>query len=291
VLETFAYRVQDATFLFAVCLLLAFATAESLCATRRIAGPPLWRWVANISLFVGAASVMGFLMPHDVVAVLVGDDGNEANRPLALLAAICGEWPVLVAGFLVMDLFLYTAHVVEHRVFVLWRMHVVHHSDTECDISTAVRHHPIEPVAHWFVGSAIYVLLGLPVWVIALYGFFTTAFGYAQHANVRLLSPRLDRALQAVFMTPDMHRVHHSIMRAEHDANYGNLLSIWDHLFGTYRAMGVVEFEAVQFGVQGLLASRDARPDRVFLLPLTLCRERSVAGRGNGPLVFGWLWR
>lgn len=269
-LRAFARSIEDAEFLVAAVLLVMFALGETFRPLWRLRDPPFRRWSANLALFIGDFVLLGILVPSNLIGAFIG---RASDRPLAMLARIGGEWPVLIVGFLAMDAFLYAAHVLEHRVFAFWRIHVVHHSDTALDIGTAVRHHPAEPLFHTLVGSAIFIALGMPVWVGTLYGLVSIAFGYAQHANIRILTPRADRALQAVFMTPDLHRVHHSIVPIEHDSNYGNVLSVWDHLFGTYRAMSVEELARLRFGVDGLLAPREAWPDRVLLQPFTIRRS------------------
>ena len=133
--------------------------------------------------------------------------------------------------------------------------------------------------------TTIFVALGIPIWVGVAYGMISHIIGVTQHANVRVFTARMDRALQWVFVTPDMHRVHHSALRAEHDSNYGNILSIWDHLFGTYRAASAEADAAMMFGLAGLRDAAAARPDRVFLQPFRLPREIQEASRG------GFTWR
>jgi sterol desaturase/sphingolipid hydroxylase (fatty acid hydroxylase superfamily) len=174
---------------------------------------------------------------------------------------------VPICGFLVSELFLYAAHRAEHGVCALWRMHVVHHSDIELDASTGFRHFPAEAALHVVIGTAIFVVLGVPAWVGVAYGMLSYVVGVTQHANVRVFAPHWDRALQWVLVTPDMHRVHHSICRADHDSNFGNILSIWDHLFGSYRAVSAAAHAAMEFGIAELRGEAEARPDRVFLQP------------------------
>jgi sterol desaturase/sphingolipid hydroxylase (fatty acid hydroxylase superfamily) len=131
------------------------------------------------------------------------------------------------------------------------------------------------------IGTAIFLALGVPAWVGAAYGMVSYMVGVTQHANVRVFAPEVDRALQWILVTPDMHRVHHSVSRAEHDSNYGNILSIWDHMFGTYRAASREEHAAMVFGIAGLRDVADARPDRVLLQPFRLPRARRTQQWGR----------
>lgn len=141
----------------------------------------------------------------------------------------------IVIGIVALDLSAYVAHVLLHKSALAWRFHRVHHSDAEVDVTTAFRQHPGETL--WRVAWQLppILLLGLPFGVVVLYLTLSSLNAQLEHANVRL-PERVDRWLRALFVTPNMHKVHHSRLQPETDSNYANLFSVWDRLFGTYTA-------------------------------------------------------
>ena len=268
--ESLAAGLKDGLSLFGVAMFLGLAVLETVRPARPATGSLVSRWTANIGLKVVNVVTVSWLFTDGRIIGLPGVREPTINGPAAMLGHFAGEGWVLLCGVLIIELFLYAAHRLEHSVFALWRMHVVHHSDSELDTSTGFRRFPVEYVLNMALGVVVFIALGLPGWVGVAYGVIGYAVGMTQHANVRLLPPSVDRALQWVLVTPDMHRVHHSVRRAEHDSNYGNVLSIWDHLFGTYRALSVEEHAAMTFGIAEFRDSAEARPDRVLLQPFRL---------------------
>jgi sterol desaturase/sphingolipid hydroxylase (fatty acid hydroxylase superfamily) len=272
VLASLTAQAEDQFGLIGVAIFLGLAIWETLRPARTSTSSLGWRWTANIGFYVVNLLLFSLIVTPGRIVSLLGMDGVAVNGPVAELGRIAGEWPVLICGVLINELFLYAAHRVEHSVSLLWRLHVVHHSDSELDASTGFRHYPLEAALHVVIGTAIFIGLGVPAWVGVASGIVSYVVGITQHANVRVFSPRVDRALQWVLVTPDMHRIHHSTRPADHDSNYGNILSIWDHLFGTYRAVSAEEHAAMAFGIAELNDERAARPDRVFLQPFSLPR-------------------
>ena len=147
-----------------------------------------------------------------------------------------GSWPwwaALAVGFAGRSLVSYGVHAAMHKVPILWRIHRVHHLDTTMDVTTTVRFHPLQFVIQIVPAIAAVVLLGIPVWVIMAYEIVDAFTAVATHSNLRLPA-RLDRAIRWVFVTPDVHRIHHSARQVETDSNYGALFTLWDRLFGTF---------------------------------------------------------
>jgi len=144
-------------------------------------------------------------------------------------------WLACVLALVLLDLAIYTQHVVTHKVPLLWRLHRVHHSDPDFDISTAIRFHPIEILLSMLFKALLIFALGPPVVAVIIFEILLNGCAVFNHANARL-PESLDRALRRILVTPDMHRVHHSTRRPESDANYGFSLAIWDRIFGTYQA-------------------------------------------------------
>jgi sterol desaturase/sphingolipid hydroxylase (fatty acid hydroxylase superfamily) len=154
----------------------------------------------------------------------------------------------LVLGIIGLDLFAYFAHVTMHRIPALWRFHRVHHSDAEVDVTTAFREHPGETLWRIFWHIAGVIVFGTPAWVLITYLTLSAMNGQLEHANIRLPA-KLDRWLRLLFVTPNMHKVHHVRHLPETDMNYSNLLSIWDRLGETY-SHGP-DFASLHYGLDG----------------------------------------
>lgn len=143
-------------------------------------------------------------------------------------------WLYMVLGVLLLDFFgAYLAHYVEHKVKPLWMVHLVHHTDHNVDITTGNRHHPIESMIRFAFTLFGVFIVGTPIAVVMLYQSLSVVFTQLTHANIKM--PRkLDKAISYVFVSPDMHKVHHHYVLPYTDSNYGNIFSIWDRVLGTY---------------------------------------------------------
>ncbi len=188
------------------------------------------RWATNWAVSLIDATLVRLVFG----AAAVGAAFDAEARQVGLFHAL--DWPLwleAVAILLLLDFAIWAQHVISHKVPVLWRLHRVHHSDRDMDVTTAIRFHPIEIALSMGLKIGLVYALGAPVWVVILFEVVLNGSAMFNHGNMRL--PRgLDRPLRWVIVTPDMHRVHHSAIRAEHDTNYGFNLSVWDRLFGTY---------------------------------------------------------
>lgn len=144
-------------------------------------------------------------------------------------------WLFTLIGLMFLDLVgAYLAHLVEHRVKPLWRFHLIHHTDTWIDTTSANRHHPGESVIRFSFTLLGVLLIGTPMWMVFLYQSLSVVFSQLTHANIAL--PRkLDKLISWFLVSPDMHKVHHHYKLPYTDSNYGNIFSVWDHVFGTYR--------------------------------------------------------
>jgi sterol desaturase/sphingolipid hydroxylase (fatty acid hydroxylase superfamily) len=176
-----------------------------------------------------------------------------------------------VAGFRLLDLVRYAVHRCEHAVPLFWRFHALHHSDPDVDVTTSVRHHPIEYV----VASAVYwlamLLLNVPVIVVVSHGLAVFGMASLQHGNIRL--PQwTERWLEPVVVTTGMHRIHHSVVFAQANSKYGAVLSIWDRFFGTYIRISRAEQERLVFGVRELPRRECLRPSAMLLTPWLISR-------------------
>jgi len=156
---------------------------------------------------------------------------------------------------LILDFVIWAQHLVTHKIPLLWRLHQVHHADTDMDVTTAIRFHPIEIALSMLLKIGIVYALGPTAFAVILFEILLNGSAMFNHANIRL-PQKLDRIVRLLIVTPDMHRVHHSDIRAEHDSNYGFSLSIWDRLFGTYVAQPSKGHDAMTVGLRW----QDARP-------------------------------
>jgi sterol desaturase/sphingolipid hydroxylase (fatty acid hydroxylase superfamily) len=235
---------------------------------RRREFPALRRRLSNIGFWVINLLLADFLL---------GPSTRARPRFEALLGVDFPSWPIadlglsLVAGFLLLDLMCYLVHRCEHAVPFLWRFHALHHSDPDVDVTTSVRHHPVEYVC----ASAVYwlavLVLDIPAVVVLSHGLAVFATAAIQHGNLRL-PERLERWLQPVLITTDLHRIHHSVAFDQANSNYGAVLSVWDRLFGTYTSLSRAQHDRIVFGVQELPRSDCLKPSAMFLTPWRISR-------------------
>lgn len=188
------------------------------------------RWLTNwgVSAIDAAMVRLVFGAAAAGAALDAGAQGwglfSQLDWPLWLTVAVC---------FVILDFAIWFQHVLSHKIPILWRLHRVHHSDRDIDVTTAIRFHPIEIALSMVLKIGLVYALGVPVEAVILFEVVLNGAAMFNHANIRLPVP-VDRALRLVVVTPDMHRVHHSSDRQEHDTNYGFNLAIWDRIFGTY---------------------------------------------------------
>jgi sterol desaturase/sphingolipid hydroxylase (fatty acid hydroxylase superfamily) len=171
---------------------------------------------------------------------------NQVAMPLWV--SMCGSLAVYsLTGYLV--------HLVEHKSPWLWRIHRVHHLDTHLDVSTSQRHHPLELIANVLIVVAVTIVFGLTASLLIIYETMNVIIDFFSHANVRL-PESLDRIVRWVLVTPNMHSLHHSSHRPETDSNYGVVFTVWDRLFGTYRAEPAWGYGKLQIGLQEIRDDR-----------------------------------
>ena len=170
-------------------------------------------------------------------------------------------WIAVPIGVIAMDFVIWLQHVMVHAVPALWRLHRVHHADLDYDVTTGARFHPIEIALSMLIKFATITVLGPPVLAVVIFEVLLNATAMFNHGNIRL-PVALDRVLRWVVVTPDMHRVHHSVEDDETNSNFGFNLPWWDRLFGTYRAQPRAGHELMTIGIHG---HRD--PHEVARLP------------------------
>lgn len=198
---------------------------------RRLTVFKLLRWANNLALVVLNSILLRALFPAAAagVSVFAAQQGwglfNYFAVPL---------WVAMLVSVVLLDFVIYLQHVMFHAVPLLWRLHRVHHADLDIDVTTGTRFHPIEIVLSMLIKVAVILVLGPPVVAVVIFEVLLNATSMFNHGNVHI-SPALDRVLRLLLVTPDMHRVHHSIEEDETNSNFAFSLSAWDRLFGTYR--------------------------------------------------------
>jgi sterol desaturase/sphingolipid hydroxylase (fatty acid hydroxylase superfamily) len=245
-------------------VLVLMALWERLTPRRPQSIKRLIRWPNNLGLVVLNTFVVRLLFPLAGVGMAL----LAQAKGWGLFNIVPGPaWFAIPAGLLLLDLTIYGQHVAFHAVPLLWRLHRMHHADLEFDVTTGLRFHPGEIVVSMLVKLLAIVVFGaLPIVVLA-FEVVLNATSIFNHGNVRL-PPRLDRVLRLLVVTPDMHRVHHSIDRRETDSNFGFNVPWWDRLFGTYRAQPALGHDRMTLGIDLFREERELWLDRMLLQPL-----------------------
>jgi sterol desaturase/sphingolipid hydroxylase (fatty acid hydroxylase superfamily) len=236
------------------------------------------RWFANLGITIVDTVVVRLLFPAAAVgmAVVAAERGwgifNQVSAPAAL---------TIVASVLLLDLAIYLQHVMFHAIPVLWRLHKVHHADVDFDVTTGLRFHPVEIVLSMLIKLGVVLFLGPPVVAVLIFEVLLNATAMFNHGNVRI-ALSLDRGLRWFVVTPDMHRVHHSIIRRETNSNFGFNLPWWDRLFGTYRAKPAAGQEGMTIGLEQYQEQRRQSLAWMLVLPFSgRPGEYPVGGGGD----------
>jgi sterol desaturase/sphingolipid hydroxylase (fatty acid hydroxylase superfamily) len=242
-------------FLGLFCIL---ATLEALAPRRPRTHPRSKRWVTNWGvtlLNTVTLRAIAFALPLLAVgaAVDAGDNGWGLFNVLSLPV-----WIEFVAAILILDFAIWLQHLITHKVPLLWRLHRVHHADVDMDVTTAIRFHPVEIGLSMLLKIGLVYALGPAALAVVVFEIILNGTAMFNHSNLRL-PLWLDAIVRRVLVTPDMHRVHHSVHRSEHDSNYGFSLSIWDQMFGTYIAQPKEGHDDMAVGLEW----QDARPSRL----------------------------
>lgn len=221
------------------------------------------RWPVHIAMaLVGAIATV--LAPVGVAGAALWAEAHAFG--LLRLVALPAPVAVIVA-WLLLDAAIYWQHRLMHHFPWLWRLHRVHHTDIELDASSALRFHPLELMVSAVYKMVVVVLLGAPALAVLLFEALLAFAALFNHANWAM-SERVDRWLRKIVVTPDMHRVHHSTERDETDSNYGNVLSIWDHLFASYRAAPRKGQLGMEIGQEKDRSAQDQRLYALLMQPL-----------------------
>lgn len=241
----------------------AMALWELLAPRRPRQITRLERWPGNLGVVVIDTILIRLVFPLTAVAaaLLAESRGFGLFRLLSL-----PPWLAVLTTLIALDLTIYLQHRLFHAVPLLWRFHRMHHADLEFDLTTGVRFHPVEMLASMGIKIAAVAALGAPPVAVPIFEVLLNVTSVFNHGNVRLPA-RLERVLRQVFVTPEMHRVHHSIVTRETNSNFSFNLSCWDRLFATYRAQPAAGHDAMIIGLEQFRDLRELRLDRMLLQP------------------------
>ena len=256
-LETLA---RPAAFLFAF---VAMAAWETLAPRRSQATRRSSRWPSNLGIVALNSVLVRAVFPLTAVAWA----GAVAQRGFGLVNIVpMPFWLAAISAFVLLDLAIYLQHRLFHAVPAFWRLHRMHHADTEFDVTNGLRFHPIEIVLSMLIKFAVIAALGAPAWSVLIFEIALNATAIFNHANARVPA-KVDRILRQFVVTPDMHRVHHSVLPLETNSNFGFNLPWWDRWFGTYRAQPRDGHADMHIGLPQFRDPKWLRLDRMLVQP------------------------
>src|SRR6516162_944320 len=224
----------------------------------------LLRWSNNLGLVVLNTLLVRLLFP--LAGVGMAFHAQTMGWGLFNIVAP-SAWLAIAGAVLLLDLTIYGQHVMLHAVPLLWRLHRMHHADLEFDVTTGLRFHPGEIVVSMLIKLAAVLVLGPTPIAVLIFEVVLNATSMFNHGNVQVPAG-LDRVLRLFVVTPDMHRVHHSIDRRETDSNFGFNVPWWDRLFGTYRAQPALGHDRMTLGIDRFREPRELWLDRMLWQPL-----------------------
>ena len=263
--------------------IFALMAAWELLAPRRFLNTSKTRrWLSNLGITFLNPVVVRLVSPIMPVgmALLAQKSGwgllNNFNLPY---------WLEVAVGVIVLDLIIYLQHVMFHTVPVLWRLHMMHHADLDFDVTTGLRFHPIEMILSMGIKLSVVVLMGPPALAVLIFEVLLNATSMFNHGNIRLPSS-IDRKLRLIVVTPDMHRVHHSVVIRETNSNFGFNLPWWDHLLGTYRNQPAAGHEGMTIGLSQFRDAKRLTLPWMLALPfIGKPGEYAINRRGREPVL------
>jgi sterol desaturase/sphingolipid hydroxylase (fatty acid hydroxylase superfamily) len=268
ILHEFEPVIRLAAFAF---VFAAMAVWELAAPKRRLSvgrGP---RWPSNLGVVAIDTAVVRILFPTAAVGFALVCEA----RGWGLFNLVSLPWgPATLLSVLLLDLAIYAQHVLFHAVPVLWRLHRMHHADLDIDVTTGVRFHPVEIVLSMLIKFAVVAVVGTPAAAVVIFEVLLNTTSMFNHSNIAM-RPAVDRIVRLLVVTPDMHRVHHSIERRETNSNFGFNFPWWDRLFGTYRPQPEQGHEGMTIGIENFRDPVELRLDRMLLQPLRQEADRT----------------
>jgi len=247
-----------------------FCLLEVITPRRRLTSSKKKRWMSNLSLSLFNSLILKYFMPFTLVIFAL-----KAQSLNIGLFNIIDVPHILEIGLslVILDFFIYLQHIASHKFSFLWKLHRVHHADVDLDVSSGNRFHTLEIVLSFFYKSALIFIIGPSAASIILFEIILNTMAMFNHSNINI-PMKIDKILRLFVVTPDMHRVHHSIERSEYNTNFGFNLSIWDFLFKTYK-------NAPLLGQQGMEIGLKYFREEKYISPLALLKMPFLKGRDD----------
>ncbi|MDH5639091.1 MAG: sterol desaturase family protein [Nitrospinota bacterium] len=236
---------------------------EGVAPRRRLSMTRAARWSANLAIAAINALLIRLILPAAAVgmAYFVQQNGwglfNTVDLPL---------WLEVIFAVALLDMAIYFQHLVFHHIGWLWRLHRVHHVDLDFDVTTGIRFHPVEIALSMAIKFFVIAAIGAPAIAVLIFETLLNTTSLFNHGNVRI-PLRADGLIRLLIVTPDMHRVHHSVLEHEHNSNFGFNLSVWDRIFGTYRAQPEAGHQGMEIGMLSYHKPADNALGRMLLIP------------------------
>jgi len=259
---------------------LAVMAVWELLAPKRVLVQGYSRWPGNLGIVVVDGVVVRLVFPAGAIGAALW--AAEHGWGVLNLVELPG-WLSLFIAVALLDLAIYLQHLLVHAVPILWRLHMVHHADLDIDVTTGLRFHPIEIIFSMLLKIVVVVLLGAPAMAVLIFELILNGMAMFNHSNVRL-PQAIDSVVRCLLVTPDMHRVHHSVIRRETNSNFGFNLSIWDRLFSTYTAQPQMGHKNMLIGLEQFQDRPAHRLAWMLRLPFTgLIGQYPIMKFGRGP--------
>jgi sterol desaturase/sphingolipid hydroxylase (fatty acid hydroxylase superfamily) len=250
---------------FFVGIFALIAIWERMSPRRSMTTSKKVRWISNLGITLINPLVVRLLFP--ILAVDMALKAQEGGWGILSNVGL-PFWLKLVIGIVVLDLVIYLQHVMFHAIPILWRLHMMHHADLDYDLTTGLRFHPIEIILSIGIKLTVVAALGPPALAVLIFEILLTGMAMFNHGNI-LLPSKIDEILRYFVVTPDMHRVHHSVIIRETNSNYGFNLSWWDRLFGTYCAQPAKGHEGMTIGLSQFREPKKLTLPWLLALPFT----------------------
>lgn len=252
-------------------IVVLVATWEILKPRRTLSMSKALRWTNNWLISALNSVMLSLLFP--ILAVGVAMLAQEKHWGLFNVHGVPALYSVPLF-LVVFDLTIYWQHRLYHRVPILWRLHRMHHADADFDVSTGIRFHPLSIILSMLIKMLVIVLLGPPAIAVLLAEILLNVIAMFNHGNI-YIPPRIDKVLRLFLVTPDMHRVHHSVIPEETNSNFGFNFPWWDRLFGSYRDQPRGGHINMEIGIRGFQGAEDQMLHRLILHPFLTPRENS----------------
>jgi sterol desaturase/sphingolipid hydroxylase (fatty acid hydroxylase superfamily) len=239
------------------------ATLEVLLPFRKRLQTRLYRWPSNLGIAAFNSLLVQLAIPISAVSLGASLDGKEIG-----LLNLIQIHPILslIFGIIILDLTIYSQHVFFHKVPLLWRLHRMHHTDVDFDVSLGARFHPLEILISVGIKFGVILAFGISAESVFIFEILLNATAMFNHSNISLPG-WADRPLRWLLVTPDMHRIHHSVIRTETDSNYGFNLPWWDRLFRTYSCSAKNDPQTMDIGLKEFRDQKDNRIDQMLIQP------------------------